>query len=69
MNKKLSFMELLLLMPASEDSCVDLDKLKGLTIDIPLAAPVPQKIQPASPEPPLPTDTQHTMSEWPPAKP
>lgn len=31
--------------------------------------PVPQLVQPATPQPPLPTDTVHTMAEWPPKKP
>lgn len=58
-------------MPVAETSCVELGPVQGMELNIPIntGPPTPQLIQPATPQPPLPTDTQHPMSEWPPKKP
>lgn len=70
-NKNCIIIGLLLLQPATETSCVDLDKLQGMQFTIPIntGPPTPSTVQPSTPQPPLPTDTLHPMSEWPPKKP
>ena len=56
---------------AGPTACAELEEFKGLDVVIPIntGGPVPQLVQPATPQPPLPTDTLHPMSEWPPKKP
>ena len=50
-------------------SCVP-DDIAGIEFDIPInSGPEPQRVQPATPAPPLPTDTVHTIDEWPPKAP
>lgn len=53
----------------SVESCVP-QELEGIHFSIPVnSGPTPQVEQPAQPAPPLPKDTLHPMSEWPPKKP
>ncbi len=70
-NKNAIIIGLLFLQPTAETSCVDLDRFQGMQFNVPINSgpPTPQLTQPATPQPPLPTDTVHPFSEWPPKKP
>jgi hypothetical protein len=71
-NKNAILIALLFAQPAAgPTACAELRPAAGLTIDIPInsGGPIPQTVQPATPQPPLPTDTVHPFSEWPPKKP